>query len=79
MGFFDYLLFGALINSLRNSGRSNNTHSSFSTDSYNRGFEDGYDDCCIDHDDYGYHDDCSCGDYENDSFEDCNDDCFCDF
>ena len=32
MGFFDYLLFGALINSLRNSGRSNNTHSSFSTD-----------------------------------------------
>ena len=37
MGFFDYLLFGALINSLRNSGRSNNTHSSFSNDSYDRG------------------------------------------
>ena len=35
MGFFDYLLFGALINSIRNSGRSNSTHSSFSNDSYN--------------------------------------------
>ena len=49
MGFFDYLLFGALINSLRNSGRSNNTHSSFSSDGYNRGYEDGYNDSCMDH------------------------------
>ena len=70
MGFFDYLLFGALINSLRNNGRSNNTHSSSSNDSYNRGYHDGYDDACLDHEDYCRHDDfdnnydssdCDCG------------------
>lgn len=74
MGFFDYLLFGALINSLRNNGRSNNTHSSSSNDSYNRGYHDGFDDACLDHEDYCRHDDydssydsgdcdCGCDDY----------------
>ena len=71
MGFFDYLLFGALINSLRNSGRSNNTHSSFSNDSYDRGYHDGYDDACLDHEDYCRHDDYDSG------YDSC--DCDCDF
>ena len=73
MGFFDYLLFGALINSLRNSGRSNNNHSSFSKDSYDRGYHDGYDGACSDHEDY-----CSHNDYDSCDC-DCDLDCDCGF
>ena len=59
MGLFDYLLFGALLNSLRNSNReSNNNHSSFSNDNYNCGYNNGYDDACLDHDDF----ECDCSD-----------------
>ncbi len=84
MGLLDFLFLGALLNSGRNKRQSNNNHSNFSSDSYNRGYEDGYDDCCMDHndfscqDEYGYHDDCDCG-YDNNSYDDCYDDDFYDF
>ena len=68
MGLFDYLLFGALINSLRNNRRSNNTHSSFSNESCNRGYKDRYDDSSMEHDDFICQDDCDCG-YDNDCFD----------
>ena len=58
MGFFDYLLLGAFLNSMRNNRHSNNDHSSYSNDNYNRGYNDGYNDACMDHDDY----DCDCSD-----------------
>ncbi len=59
-------------------------HSSFSSNSYNRGYEDGYDDYCMDHnvfgcqDEYGYHDDCDYG-YDDNSYDDCHNDDFYDF
>ncbi len=58
MGFFDYLLLGAFLNSMRNNRHSNNDHLSYSNDNYNRGYNDGYNDACMDHDDY----DCDCSD-----------------
>ena len=68
MGFFDYLLFSALINNIRNSGRCNEINSNDSNDGYNRGYEDGYDDSSMDHNDFNCQDDCDCG-YDNDCFD----------
>ena len=59
MGFFDYLLFGALLNSLGNN--SNNSHSNNSNGDYGRGYDDGYRDGCMDHDDYDCGDGYDCG------------------
>ena len=75
MGFFDYLLFGALINNLRKNIGFNKTHSKLPTDRFNLIYEDGYADCCMNYDEYGSHDDDSFG-YDIDCIDDCNDDSF---
>ena len=70
MGLLDYLLFGALMNSLRNNS-DNNGHSDYSNRDYDQGNEDDYSDGCMNHDDYhcnGEYDssdscDCGCDDF----------------
>ena len=41
MGLLDFLLFGALMNSLRNNNQSNNNPTDYSNRSYDQGYEDG--------------------------------------
>jgi hypothetical protein len=61
MGLIDFLLFGAFMNSLRNR-QDNNSRPIYSGDNYDQGYEDGYTDCYLDHDDYQDHDSYDCCD-----------------
>jgi hypothetical protein len=71
MGLLDFLLLGALINSCRSNRDSSNNHSLFSNNSYDRGYNDGYDDACMDHDNYDCQDCHDCYDNGYD-YEDCD-------
>ena len=80
MGLFDFLLFGALINSFRNNHSSNSSHSGFSNGSYDRSYDRGYDDGYMDG--FEDHDDCQCHDdydYGDSCDRDCDGDDFFDF
>ncbi len=73
MGLLDFLLFGAVMNSLRNNN-GNNGHTDYSNRDYDQGYEDGYSDGCMNHD--GYH---SLDDYDSSDSCDCGCDDFYDF
>jgi hypothetical protein len=49
MGLFEFLLAGAVFNSLKNKRNSSDTRSDFS-DNYSRGYNDGYEDGYMDND-----------------------------
>jgi hypothetical protein len=71
-----HFLFGALLNNRKNKKQSQNNQSNISSDSYHRAYEDGYDDCRMNHNDvsrqneYDYQDDCECDcGYDNSSYD----------
>ena len=61
MGLFDFLFSSGVSNSQKKAHRNAGNNTSSDHENYARGYEDGYDDCCCEHD-------CSYEDYHDSSY-----------
>ena len=78
MGLFDFLFSSGISNSQKKAHSNAGNNTSSDHENYTRGYEDGYDDCCSDHDcSYNdYHDSgyCDRDEYEGIKNDECYDD-----
>lgn len=76
MGLFDFLFSSGVSNSQKKAHRNAGNNTTSDHENYARGYEDGYDDCCCDHDcSYeDYHDSSYCDRDEYEGIE--NDECY---
>lgn len=76
MGLFDFLFSSGVSNRQKKVHRNTGNNTTTDHENYARGYEDGYDDCCCDHDSSydDYHDSGYC---DRDEYEDIeNDECY---
>lgn len=76
MGLFDFLFSSGISNCQKKAHRNAGNNTTSDHENYARGYEDGYDDCCYDHDcSYeDYHDSSYCDRDEYEGIE--NDECY---
>lgn len=76
MGLLDFLFSNVVTKNQKKTQRNNSDMATSNHENYYHGYEDGYNDCCSDHDnsfeDYHGEGYCQHEDYENDDYNDCD-------